>query len=134
MNKELQIIKDLLNGYPILRQTLAFHFHDEEAILVKLSEYIKAHKWLVNEKIPFEITLEQAMFSWYENVFLPIEDAIRTSGAYSALVGWTPIQVFAAISDAHWATNKLPIKIAYEVIAKNARSWFCRISARFLSR
>ena len=51
---------------------------DEVAKLVY--DYINTHKWLINETIPFEITFDQAVFSWYENAYLPMMMAIRDTG------------------------------------------------------
>jgi hypothetical protein len=41
---------------------------------------IQDHKYLTNEGIPFEITMEQALFSWYENVYHPVAMVIEEEG------------------------------------------------------
>ena len=39
----------------------------------KLINHIEEHKFLLNENIPFEITWDQAVFSWYDNIFRIVE-------------------------------------------------------------
>ena len=73
----LACIEDLLRVYPELKTELDFGMENSEAILRTLLAYVEDHKWLINEKIPFTVTLEQALFSWYENVYLSQKDAMR---------------------------------------------------------
>lgn len=51
---------------------------DEE--YAEILQHILDHKYLTNEKIPFEITMDQALFSWYENVYYPLIHAIEEEG------------------------------------------------------
>jgi hypothetical protein len=43
----------------------------------ELLQGIENHKYWTNEAIPFEISLEDALFSWYENVYHPITRAME---------------------------------------------------------
>jgi hypothetical protein len=64
-------------------------------------ESINAHKYLTNEIIPFEITLEQALFSWYENVYQPIMRAIDEEGLLISFPGATRGELFLWVTR-HW--------------------------------
>lgn len=56
---------------------LRFTSEDEYA---EILQGILDHKYLTNERIPFEITLDQALFSWHENVYFPLIHAIEEEG------------------------------------------------------
>lgn len=68
-------VANLLKGYPEVASFFGFNSNStsdcSKFVLTQIEGYIDTHKWLLNEKIPFNITLEQAFFSWYENVFRP---------------------------------------------------------------
>jgi len=38
--------------------------------------HVKAHKYLANQNLPFEISDREAFQSWYENVYTPLATAI----------------------------------------------------------
>lgn len=59
------------------KQDLQFKSDGEYA---EILQNILDHKYLTNERIPFEITMEQALFSWYENVYYPLMHAIEMEG------------------------------------------------------
>lgn len=72
-----------------------------------IREYIDVHKWFVNEKIPFEVSFEQAVYSWYETVWLPMERAIDDSGLFyiSEKSGIPAIDIIEWVSDEHFVAN-----------------------------
>jgi hypothetical protein len=87
MEERLKLINSLLLGYPEIAAAFSFNLEQEcsEWVLKQLNDYINTHKWLVNEKIPYEITIEQAFFSWYENVFRPQAAAMEKTCIYSSI-------------------------------------------------
>jgi len=62
---------------------------------------IENHKYLINERIPFEITMEQALFSWYENVYRPMTRVIDEEGLLWCFPKATPGQLFLWVTR-HW--------------------------------
>ena len=70
-----QMIRDFAPYFP--QQDLQCASDEEYA---EILQNILDHKYLTNERIPFEITMEQALFSWYENVYYPLIRAIEEEG------------------------------------------------------
>ncbi len=66
-----------------------------------LVDHIEVHKYFVNEKIAWTISWEDALFSWYENVFMPIMHIISHRQVQKAFPGKTVGQIFIDISN-HW--------------------------------
>ncbi len=44
----------------------------------RLREHINVHRWYLGEKRQMEVPYEEAVASWYDNVYLPIIDLIRS--------------------------------------------------------
>lgn len=44
----------------------------------KLHTHIEEHKYFLNEDIPFEVTWDQAIFSWYDNIYRHIRNYLTT--------------------------------------------------------
>lgn len=40
--------------------------------LVILEDHVNTHEYFLKERIPFEFTWDEALFSWYETVFVPL--------------------------------------------------------------
>jgi hypothetical protein len=59
------------------------------------------HKYLTNEIIPFEISMGQAIFSWYENVFMPIMRVIDEDNLLLSFPGATRAELFLWVTR-HW--------------------------------
>ena len=72
-----------------------------EAEYAEVLQSIEDHKYLTNENIPFEITMEQALFSWCENVYHPVMQAIDESGLVHAFPGATRGELFMWVTR-HW--------------------------------
>lgn len=90
----------------------SYEFMDHGFQLVNDAEYaqvlesIEAHKYLTNEKIPFEISMDEALFSWYENVYRPIDLAIDQAGLVYSFPKATRAQLFLWVTN-HWHFLKL---------------------------
>lgn len=66
-----------------------------------LLNQIEVHKYLINQDIPWVITLDDAIFSWLENVYHPIMQIINLWSVRSAFNDKSDAELFFAISD-HW--------------------------------
>lgn len=82
----------------------AYGFKQEGFQLTSEAEYqevlqsIVDHKYLVNENFPFELSMDQALFSWYENVYRPMAQAIDNTGLTLAFPEATAAQLFLWVS------------------------------------
>ena len=85
----------------------AGEFRNEDFRLASEDEYqevllsIQDHKYLTNERIPFEIRMDQALFCWYEDLYHPLMRAIDESGLQFAFPDATRGQLFLWVSR-HW--------------------------------
>lgn len=66
-----------------------------------LSNQIEVHKYLINQRIPWVINWEDAVFSWVENVFHPIMQVIDRWEVRLAFTDKTESELFFDISN-HW--------------------------------
>ena len=74
---------------------------DSDAEYAEVMDSIRDHKYLTNEKIPFEISMDEALFSWYENVYHPVLQAIDRAGLVYAFPSATRGQLFLWVTR-HW--------------------------------
>ena len=72
-----------------------------EAEYAEVLQSIEDHKYLTNENIPFEITMEQALFSWCENVYHPVMQTIDEAGLVYAFPEATRAELFMWVTR-HW--------------------------------
>jgi hypothetical protein len=77
-----------------------FHLQNNED-WETLVEHIEVHKYFVNEKISWTISWEDALFSWYENVFTPIMYILSHRQVLKAFPDKTAGELFFDISN-HW--------------------------------
>jgi len=77
-----------------------------EAEYAEVLQNIEDHKYLTNEKIPFEISMDQALFSWYENVYHPMMQGIDQAGLVFAFPEATRAELFLWVTR-HWHFLKL---------------------------
>jgi hypothetical protein len=82
-------------------------FAGEDFVLINDDQYeevlksIKDHKYLLNQGIPYEITMRDALYSWYENVYEPIVLAIDDEGVSAAFPGHSRAELFLWVCR-HW--------------------------------
>jgi len=115
---------------------------EDEDVAVALVEYVSTHKWLINESIPFEVTFDQAMYSWYENVYVPIMSSMKRTQIVErffekyfteAMRKMTRFDVFQKVSDEYYSQNQIGNtycsydKACFAVAVKNDRlNWLER--------
>jgi hypothetical protein len=97
---------------------------------------IQDHKYLTNEGIPFEITMEQTLFSWYENVYHPVTRVMDEEGLLRSFPGATRGELFLWVTR-HWHFLKLEkgrdISVE-EAVHSYGRNYGVGIFNRFLHR
>ncbi|MFP4152112.1 MAG: hypothetical protein ACLFR8_08695 [Alkalispirochaeta sp.] len=91
--KDITTLKTMLSGDALdLR-----HDHEWEEI----AEHVQVHKYFVNEDIRWTITWDDAVFSWYENVFRPTLAEIEQWEIKHAFPRKTRGQLYLAVAT-HW--------------------------------
>ena len=73
----------------------------EDDLYAEVLSQIEEHKYLTNEHIPYEITMREALYSWYENVYEPLMMAIDSENIVAAFPGKTRGDMFMWICS-HW--------------------------------
>jgi hypothetical protein len=73
----------------------------DEAEYEQVLAHIEEHKYLTNENIPYEISMREALFSWYENVYEPLMIAIDREAVLGAFPGKSRGDLFMWICH-HW--------------------------------
>ncbi|OQY40120.1 MAG: hypothetical protein B6229_02390 [Spirochaetaceae bacterium 4572_7] len=104
-------------------------------ILKRITDYIEKHKWLINEKIPFTITLDQAFYSWYENVFFPQWHEMERTNILQKFRDKTPYDVYKMVSSEYFFLMEADRgvhydKACYAVIARESKSIIAKFSAK----
>ena len=138
--KDLDQITDLLKMYKDVTDDFTHEGECVKNVVTVLEEYITAHKWLINEKIPYEITLDQAFFSWYENVYKQQKYAMNSANILLQLAHLTSFEVFDLVSKArYFLSQKFPDKnITYEeavkkVIVENTKKFLTKLFFKIVS-
>lgn len=134
--EERKVISELLKLYPDVVENLGGKsIIDTDSILERIGGYIEKHKWLVNENIPYTITLEQAFFSWYENVFFPQWNEMENSNILLILHQYTPYEIYKMVSKEYFFLMEADKstyynKACYAVILRESKSLFSRLFSK----
>ncbi len=134
--EERKVISELLKLYPDVVENLGGKsVIDTDSILERIGGYIEKHKWLVNENIPYTITLEQAFFSWYENVFFPQWNEMENSNILLVLHQYTPYEVYKMVSKEYFFLMEADKsayynQACYAVIVRESKSFISRFFAK----
>ena len=68
----------------------------------EIMDHVNEHKWYINKRKSAEIPLEQAVVSWYDLVYAPIESIILEAKLIAQFPGKTPGDLYVFIGH-HWA-------------------------------
>lgn len=68
----------------------------------KLLEHIQVHRWYLGESRGAEVTLEDAVTSWYDNVYLPLVQIIREQAILDEFPGRTETDLYLWIIAHQW--------------------------------
>lgn len=80
----------------------------------EILEHILVHKYFINQGRSEEISLEAAIFSWYENVYRPIVATIEELGLLSRFPGRTVSDLYVYIVK-YWDELKKKYGLSYPV-------------------
>lgn len=67
-----------------------------------LVQHINAHRYYLSHALSAEIPREEATASWYDNVYIPVVEVLRESGALRAFPGRTEADLYRWIMDHRW--------------------------------
>ncbi|TVR93726.1 MAG: hypothetical protein EA428_01560 [Spirochaetaceae bacterium] len=67
----------------------------------ELADHIEVHKYFINQSIGRTVTWDEAVFSWFENVYTPLSWIIDSWEVSGAFPDKTEGQLYLAIST-HW--------------------------------
>ena len=66
-----------------------------------LADHVEVHKYYLSKELDMNITWDEALFSWYENVLTPLRRVVDTWEIKVAFPNRTFGDLYLAISD-HW--------------------------------
>jgi hypothetical protein len=66
-----------------------------------LAEHVEVHNQYLNQALKQKVSWDDALFSWYENIYSPIKRAINTRKMRTAFPQMTTGELYLAVSD-HW--------------------------------
>jgi hypothetical protein len=95
-------------------------------------EHILVHKYFVNQNRSEEMPFDEALRSWYQNVYAPIITAIQDEGLMSRFPGRTASDLYMFIVQ-HWDELKRKYGLSYP-IGKAARDFGERFGATVFQR
>jgi hypothetical protein len=78
-----------------------------------LLDHIETHKYLINENLPFEVNFEEAIFSWYENVYNPMMREIMKSGLAEFFPMFSVPELFRRVQDHLYYLSVRSGKVVY---------------------
>ena len=134
-DEEKEVIKKLLKLYPdVIKDLGGDGIVSNEGKIEHIGSYIKSHKWFVNEVLPFTVTMEEAFFSWHENVYAPQVNAMKDARIYSALGQFSKFELFQIVSDEYYYLKEKDDeayydKACYSVIKRESKSFLKRFIA-----
>ena len=60
----------------------------------KILQHIDVHRWYLGEQNNKEVPYQDAVVSWYENVYLPLVEIIRAQGILNEFPGRTEADLY----------------------------------------
>ena len=66
-----------------------------------IQEHLNFHKFIINMNIKREVSISEAFFSWFENYYQPLFQAINKAKLWKSFEHLTKLQIFVNIST-HW--------------------------------
>jgi hypothetical protein len=98
----------------------------------EILEHVLVHKYYLNQGIAGELGFEEALWSWYENLYRPIALAIKEEGLLARFSGRTVADLYVFIVK-HWDELKRKYGLEYTLI-EAARDFGDRFGRSRLSR
>ena len=92
---------------------------DDDNFLSQIEEYIRTHKWLINQNIDYSISCRQAIFSWFENVYKPLVYAMDHCLIERAFPQKTLGELFVEVSKLHYVMTRGGFYRPYELACRS---------------
>ena len=80
----------------------------------QIVEHVLVHKYYLNQNVPDEISFADALWSWHENVYKPVVDAIEEEGLLSRFPERTASDLYMFIVQ-HWDELKHKYGLGYSL-------------------
>lgn len=68
----------------------------------KLFEHISAHRWYLGERWGEEISYEEAVISWNDNIYLPVIQLVQQHELNASFPGYSELDLYLWIMDYQW--------------------------------
>lgn len=85
-----------------------------------LHTHIEEHKYFLNEDIPFTVNWDQAIFSWYDNIFRPVRSLYVNRIVSYLFPTYTKTRFYFEVAD-HWhymkKNSNIPVYIEEAVMS-----------------
>lgn len=85
----------------------------------KLLEHIAAHRWFLGEQQKREVPFEEAVASWYDNVYRPLVEIIRSQNILEDFPGRTEADLYLWIIEHQWYLRELCGDVSMEEAARH---------------
>jgi uncharacterized ParB-like nuclease family protein len=97
----------------------------------EILKHIVGHAYFMGLELGRSVPLKEAAASWYDNVYRPIEDAIREHNVLKQLPGWTEADVYVEIARRWLELSEEgepagPHPAVHDLLAEHSRSWWRR--------
>jgi uncharacterized ParB-like nuclease family protein len=97
----------------------------------EILQHIIGHGYFLSVEQHRNVPLQEAAASWYDNVYHPIAEAIRTHHVLARLPGWTEADVYVEVTRRWLALSKKgepsgPDPAIESLLAEHARRWWGR--------
>ncbi|MDQ7030757.1 MAG: hypothetical protein Q9O62_13745 [Ardenticatenia bacterium] len=101
----------------------------------KLLEHIAAHRWFMGERRGQAVPYEEAVISWYDNVYLPLVRVIREQHILEEFPGRTEADLYLWIIEHQWYLRRAFGDVSMEEAARQfAEKYSRRPLRRFVNR
>jgi hypothetical protein len=68
----------------------------------RLLEHIRAHQWFMGKQHGKEMAWGEALTSWYDNVYLPLIQTIKTQDLHKTFPHYTEADLYLLVSEYSW--------------------------------
>ncbi|HET7421111.1 MAG TPA: ParB N-terminal domain-containing protein [Candidatus Dormibacteraeota bacterium] len=97
----------------------------------EIMSHIIGHRYFLSLEQHRDVPLPEAAASWYDHVYRPVEEAIRSHGVLKRLPGWTETDLYVEITRRWLAASQGgepagPDPAVQALLAEHARTWWRR--------
>jgi hypothetical protein len=97
----------------------------------EIMQHILGHRYFISLEQHRDVPLQEAAASWYDNVYKPIEKAIRRHHVLEQLHGWTETDIYVEVTRRWFALSKEgepagPDPAIQALLAEHSKPWWRR--------